>query len=608
MKNLRKLFGIIFVTAIIVCTLLTCELIPDEPPPNQPQNQTPAVGDYDIGNMTQPAGSVIAVTITPKSGKSTGAIKIYYAGTGSTAYDKSEMVPAAGTSGSTYTVTFDVAAASGWNPATGLSAGTLTIGTPTPVAGDFIFTNMKQSLGNVTDVVITPKDGKSKGSITRYYAGTDGTAYDKSQTLPTATGKYAVTFDVAAAAGWNPATGLSAGTLEINSKQTPKENDYDITIKNLNQTAGSGITDAATVTKKSGSDGEYKIYYEGVSPTTYAKNSALPTAAGNYTVTLEVAETTDWNPATFLVGTLIIASTNQTQTISATITGTPGIGNRLGVDIQKNVVGEVTCQWTVNGKDTGVTGLYYWPSPKDSGQKISVIAKCGTVTSAPATAVTIPSFTYTAYIHVDSYENTLYAMAMINGELWLATKEEGFTVRWLRNGVAISGAISDFYHLEPGDAGATITAEIKGFTQTKTSGGVSIPSGPIIPPEITIEWNDFSGRPNSVVEAAAREIEEAYKANIEGCATEINKIGNWCIDFYKDEEDRCAKIVEGKLHIHFSLDYYDTFNQHDKAERLDEIGAELKLLTCDAETVVKYSGNFEDIRMAKLTKPVMPSA
>jgi hypothetical protein len=78
-------------------------------------NQTPVASDYNIGNLTQTAGSVTAVTITPKSGKSSGAVSIKYAG--------SSTIPQ--TAG-TYAVTFDVTAASGWNAATGLSAGTLT--------------------------------------------------------------------------------------------------------------------------------------------------------------------------------------------------------------------------------------------------------------------------------------------------------------------------------------------------------------------------------------------------------------------------------------------------------------------------------------------------
>ena len=79
-------------------------------------NPTPVAGDYDIGNLTQTTGSVTGVTITPKAGKSSGAITIYY--------DTLTTLP---TAAGTYTVTFDVAAAAGWNAASGLAGGTLTI-------------------------------------------------------------------------------------------------------------------------------------------------------------------------------------------------------------------------------------------------------------------------------------------------------------------------------------------------------------------------------------------------------------------------------------------------------------------------------------------------
>jgi len=79
-------------------------------------NPTPTADDFDIGNLTQNVGSVTAVTITPKSGKSTGTITIKY--------NDSETLP---TEEGTYTVTFDVAEVTGWNAASGLSAKTLRI-------------------------------------------------------------------------------------------------------------------------------------------------------------------------------------------------------------------------------------------------------------------------------------------------------------------------------------------------------------------------------------------------------------------------------------------------------------------------------------------------
>jgi uncharacterized repeat protein (TIGR02543 family) len=168
--------------------------------------QTPVASDFTFDNLSQNAGGVTAVSITPKDGKSTGARTIYYNG--------SITIPQ--TAG-TYTVTFDVAAVFGWNAASGLSAGTLTVSASsgnnqTPAASDFTFDNLSQSAGGVTAVIITPKGGKSTGTITIYYNG--------SIAVPQAAGTYTVTFDVAAAPGWNAASGLSAGTLTVSAGYT----------------------------------------------------------------------------------------------------------------------------------------------------------------------------------------------------------------------------------------------------------------------------------------------------------------------------------------------------------------------------------------------------
>ena len=80
-------------------------------------NQTPTADDFNIGNLSQNVGSVTAVTITPKGGKTTGAVS-------NIKYNGNATLP---TAEGSYPVTFDVAAATGWNAATNLSAGTLWI-------------------------------------------------------------------------------------------------------------------------------------------------------------------------------------------------------------------------------------------------------------------------------------------------------------------------------------------------------------------------------------------------------------------------------------------------------------------------------------------------
>ena len=295
-----------------------------------PTNQTPVADDFVIGNLTQTVGNIIAVTITPKTDKSSGTITIYYNG--------STTLP---TTVGTYPVTFDVATATGFDAATGLSAGTLTINATnqTPVADDFVIGNLIQTVGSVTMVTITPKAGKSNGAITVYYNG--------STTLPTAVGTYTVTFDVAAATGFDAAVGLSAGTLTINettsANQTPVADDF--VIGNLTQTAGSVI--AVTITPKADkSTGAITIYYNG--------STALPTAVGTYTVTFDVAAATGFNAAVGLAaGTLTI---NETTSANQT-----PVASDFDISNLTQTVGSVTMVTITPkaGKSTGAITIYY---------------------------------------------------------------------------------------------------------------------------------------------------------------------------------------------------------------------------------------------------------
>jgi len=73
---------------------------------------TPVAADFDFGNLAQVAGTgVQPVTVTPRDGKSTGAITILY--------DGSQTLP---TTAGTYTVTFNVAASPNWYAEYNLSA------------------------------------------------------------------------------------------------------------------------------------------------------------------------------------------------------------------------------------------------------------------------------------------------------------------------------------------------------------------------------------------------------------------------------------------------------------------------------------------------------
>jgi len=279
-----------------------------------PNAVDPTEADFNIsGHSAIADGSPKEVSITPKADKSQGSITIYYEGTDSTVYTKSTVAPSEAGS---YTVTFDVAAALGFNAAEGLSAGTLVISEQTPntvdpTEADFnISGHSAIADGNPKEISITPKADKSQGAITIHYEGTDSTVYTRSTVAPSEAGSYAVTFDVAAALGFNAAEGLSAGTLVI-SVQTP--NAVDPTEADFDISGHSAIADGSpkevSITPKADkSQGTITIHYEGTDSTVYTKSTTAPSAVGKYTVTFDITAAEGFNARTGLnAGTLVIS-------------------------------------------------------------------------------------------------------------------------------------------------------------------------------------------------------------------------------------------------------------------------------------------------------------
>jgi len=162
---------------------------------------TPTTADFNINGIGTfyYDGNSRAVTVTPKDGKTTGSITIKYNG--------NTIEPSAA---GIYTVTFDVTETTNSNAANGLSAGILTIEKITPTAADFDINGIGTFYydGGTKLVNITPKAGKSNGTITVKYNGIT--------TEPSTVGKYIVTFDVAETTSFNAVKGLSAGLLTIN--------------------------------------------------------------------------------------------------------------------------------------------------------------------------------------------------------------------------------------------------------------------------------------------------------------------------------------------------------------------------------------------------------
>jgi len=157
-------------------------------------------------------GNSMAVTITPKDGTSAGRITVKYNGS----------ITEPSTAG-IYNVTFDVLETTNFNAAIGFSAGILTIEKGTPTATDFNVNGIGTFTydGNPKIFTITPKTGKSDGTITVKYNGITN--------APSAVGIYTVTFDVAETINFNAVGGFSAGTLTITLYPT-FTNTYDLYI------------------------------------------------------------------------------------------------------------------------------------------------------------------------------------------------------------------------------------------------------------------------------------------------------------------------------------------------------------------------------------------
>ena len=209
-------------------------------------------------------------------------------------------------------------------------------GNQTPVPSDYIIGNLNQTARSVTAVTITANSGKSPGTVSNI-------RYNNSTTIPQTAGTYAVTFDVAAAAGWSAAIGLSAGNLVVNAtNQTPVAGDY--TFGNMTQTAGS-VT-AVTITAKSGkSPGA-------ISNIRYAGNTAIPQAHGSYAVTFDVAAASNWSAASRLAAGNLNINSNLTPD-GFTITQA---GDTITITKYTGTNKDVTIPAEINGKPVTAIG------------------------------------------------------------------------------------------------------------------------------------------------------------------------------------------------------------------------------------------------------------
>jgi hypothetical protein len=362
---------------------------------------TPVASDFDIGNLIQTFGSITAVTITPKSGKSSGAVTVYYNG-----------LTALPTTVGTYPVTFDVDAVTGWNAASRLSAGTLTVNPATPVASDFTIGNLAQTFGSVTPVTITPKTGKSTGAITIRYNG--------STTLPTAVGTHTVSFDVDAVTGWNAVTWLDGGTLTIN-----KASGATVNVPALNTKTHNSITINPVTAPANGQSVEYAINTVNSALSLVWQPSTTFTglnAGTTYYVFARAAENDNYAAAasnSLSVTTLQPISEGRIEyywvdlhdSLVTTSGGVTTVAAGESLIITAQGLGYVVRQWRLDGVDTGHSGnTYTFSSTIDGKHTVGLfVEKDGKLYNTNITITVTPGRT----INIDMYDS--------GGDGWYST-------------------------------------------------------------------------------------------------------------------------------------------------------------------------------------------
>jgi len=310
----------------------------------------PTTNDYTItgtGTFTYD-GSEKRASITRKANAPNGAVTVFYNG--------EESVPV---NAGTYTVTFDVAEADNCIAATGLPAGVITIEKTTPTAADFNISGLTQEYdGNPKTVSITPKVN-TQGAVTVYYP-------NQNQNRTVIIDMYDSDDD-----GWN-----GNGALRINvngsnitsnvkvqstaANNTPNgqrsKNTYTFNVKigdvvqlywvaGISQEENSFIvyyadtlpSPAFTESNNNNWDGSNALVYKLRNTMNNISNNTLlgaftvnalatiaPINPGTYTITFDVAATTNFNAISgLLAGTLTISKATGAKVNVPTVNGSP---------------------------------------------------------------------------------------------------------------------------------------------------------------------------------------------------------------------------------------------------------------------------------------------
>ena len=159
--------------------------------------------------------------------------------------------------------------------------------------------------------------------------------------------------------------------------------DYDGSPKKATVALKSGVGGVGTIT----------VYYEGVAPTVYTRQTTAPTNAGSYKVSVDVAVGDYYNGINNLVlGTLTIKKVNYTGTPftgTVNIIGAPKFNETLTANVtDSNNTGTLTYQWYREGKTDPIgTGETYTLVQADIGKEITCRVSSSTETGTIETTV-----------------------------------------------------------------------------------------------------------------------------------------------------------------------------------------------------------------------------
>ena len=219
---------------------------------------------------------------------------------------------------------------------------------------------------------------------------------------------------------------ISRGNLTAaNFQVTGLSHDYD------------GSPKAATVARKSGVEGvgTITVYYEGVAPTVYTRQTTAPTNAGSYKVSVDVATGDYYNSVNNLeLGTLTINKVNYTGTPftgTVKINGAPKFDETLTANVtDTNNTGTLTYQWYRAGKTDPIgTGETYTPVLADIDKEITcrvssstetgtIQATVGPVEKADGPAAPVISLRTRTDTRILVTENSAWEYSIDNGNSW----------------------------------------------------------------------------------------------------------------------------------------------------------------------------------------------